>query len=341
MTTDIAAMELSYVKTIGMTSNSPTGRGFANPVDLAITEDGRILVMNRGAYVFSRITICDLNNEEYLGEIGSDGEGDGQFRLPTSIALDSKGNVYTADEYLHRITVFDSSGAFAAKWGDHGCAPGEIDGPSGLAIDSDDNVYVVDQRNDRVQKFTSDGSLIAGFGESGSGPGQFNRPWGIGLDSAQNVYVADWRNDRIQKLSPDGEPIMQLGDPGQDPGQLRRPAGVSVTEDGYIVVADWGNERVQVFDSAGRFELLLQGQATLSKWAEEFLAANPDEARTRALSNLTPDLPAHLQTHYHVASQTEPYFWGPTSVKLDGEGCLYVTESARHRFQIYKRGNRT
>ena len=182
MTTDTAALELSYVKTIGMTSNSPTGRGFANPIDLAFTQDGRILVMNRGEYVFSRVTICDLD-EEYFGEIGSDGEGDGEFRMPSSIAVDSKGNVYTADEYLHRVTVFDSSGAFAAKWGEHGSAPGQIDGPSGLAIDSDDNVYVADQRNDRVQKFTPDGSLIAGWGESGSGPGQFNRPWGICLDS--------------------------------------------------------------------------------------------------------------------------------------------------------------
>ena len=116
MTTDTAALELSYVKTIGMTSNSPTGRGFANPIDLAFTQDGRILVMNRGEYVFSRVTICDLD-EEYFGEIGSDGEGDGQFRMPSSIAVDSKGNVYTADEYLHRITVFDSSGGIRGQVG--------------------------------------------------------------------------------------------------------------------------------------------------------------------------------------------------------------------------------
>ena len=336
MTTGTAALELSYVKTIGMTSNSPTGRGFANPVDIAFTQDGRILVVNRGEYVFSRVTICDLH-EEYFGEIGSDGEGDGQFRMPSAIAIDSKGNVYTADEYLHRITVFDSSGAFAAKWGEQGSDPGQIDGPSGLAIDSDDNVYVVDQRNDRIQKFTSDGSLVAAWGESGDGPGQFNRPWGIGLDSSGNIYVADWRNDRIQKLSPDGEPIMQIADPGEEPGQLQRPAGVAVSDDGYIAVADWGNERVQIFDPEGGLVKLLQGEATLSKWAEDFLAANPDEASTRAMSNLLPDLPDHLQSKYHVASQTEPYFWGPTSVNFDSEGRLYVTESARHRFQVYER----
>ena len=48
MTTDTTALELSYVKTIGMTSNSPTGRGFANPVDIAFTRDGRILVDKPG-----------------------------------------------------------------------------------------------------------------------------------------------------------------------------------------------------------------------------------------------------------------------------------------------------
>ncbi len=336
MTTANPALALSYVKTIGMTSNSATGRGFANPIDLAVTDDGRILVLNRGEYVFSRITVCNLD-EDYIGEIGSDGEGDGQWRLPTSIALDSKGNIYTADERLHRITIFDPSGAFAAKWGAHGSGPGEIDGPSGLAFDADDNLYVVDQRNDRVQKFSASGDPIMQFGEPGSEPGQFNRPWGVCLDSDGDVYVADWRNDRVQKFSSSGDPIMQLGEPGQEAGMLNRPAAVAVTDDGYIIVADWGNERVQVFDAAGRFELLLQGQATLSKWAEDFLAANPDEAAQRAISNLTPDLPPHLHTPYHIASQTEPYFWGPTSVNLDAEGRIYITESARHRFQVYSR----
>jgi hypothetical protein len=87
----------------------------------------------------------------------------------------------------------------------------------------------------------------------------------------------------------------------------------------------------------GSFQLNLRGQATLSKWAEDFLAVNPDEKRTREMSTLVPNLPPHLNTPHHVSSQTEPYFWGPVSVTLDGEDRLYVTESNRHRVQIYQK----
>ena len=102
-------------------------------------------------------------------------------------------------------------------------------------------------------------------------------------------------------------------------------------------MADWGNERVQVLAPDGSFQLNLRGQATLSKWAEEFLAANDDEKSARDRSDLTPPLPEHLNSAYHVSSQTEPYFWGPVSVSLDGNGRLYVTLTNRHRFQIYRK----
>ena len=49
----------------------------------------------------------------------------------------------------------------------------------------------------------------------------------------------------------------------------------------------------------GSFQLLLRGQATLSKWAEEYFAANPEE--------------------------------------LDRANRLYVPETNRHRVQIYQK----
>ena len=105
--------------------------------------------------------------------------------------------------------------------------------------------------------------------------------------------------------------------------------------EGHIYVADWGNERVQVLNSDGEFLLKLRGQATLSKWAEDYLASIPHEKRAREKSNLIPDLPSHLNTPYLVSAQIQPYFMGVTSVNLDRDGHLYTTETGRGRLQIY------
>ena len=328
-------LTLKYLKTVGIRNVNPGGRGFGHPVDLTVSKDGRIFVLNRMAGV-ARVGVCTLE-EDYLYEGGSYGHGDGQFWLPTAVALDSQERVYVADEYHHSITVFDSSLEFLGKWGVPGSDDGEIDGPSGLAIDAEDNVFVVDQNNHRVQKFTSDGRYLLHWGEPGDGDGQFNLPWGITIDSPGNVYVADWRNDRIQKFAPDGQFLTMFGESGDGDGQFHRPSDVAVDAERQIYVADWGNERVQVLGPNGRFELKLRGEATLSKWASDYLDANPEEKVEREKSNLTPELPPHFNTPYLVSTQTEAYFWGPVSVSLDTEGRLYVVESARDRVQVYQK----
>ena len=106
-------------------------------------------------------------------------------------------------------------------------------------------------------------------------------------------------------------------------------------DDGLVYVADWGNERVQVFAPDGSPVQLLRGEATLSKWARDFFNANPDERVTRDVADLHPDLPDHLASPDHQSSQTEAYFWGPVSVKLDPNQRLFVSETNRHRLQIY------
>ena len=332
---------IEYVKTIGIVNNGLNGRGFTSPYDSAVSKDGRIFVLNRcdqSRRVAIRVGILNME-EDYLGEFGYGyGEGEGQMRLPVAMAFDSRDRLHITDELNHRITVYDTSGAVQGHWGEHGEREGQLNGPAGIAIDDDDNVYVVDQHNHRVQKFSADGGFLLGWGGPGQGSGQFNMPWGITLDSQGQVYVADWRNDRVQKFSAEGDFVASYGESGDGDGQLSRPSSVAVDPEGYIYVADWGNERVQVLAPDGGFTVGLRGQATLSKWAEEFLSVNPDESGPRLESNLVPELPPHLSTPHDISAQTEPYFWSPVSVKLDGDGRMYVTESARHRLQIYRKG---
>ena len=132
--------------------------------------DGRIFVLNRGAPVFTRIGVINMD-EDYLYEFSSHGDGEGQLRLAAGIALSNDGSqVYVTDEYNHRVSIFDSdSGDFVRAWGTHGSDAGEFDGPSGIAVDADDNLYITDQNNHRVQKVTPDGRHLLTFGSAGSG----------------------------------------------------------------------------------------------------------------------------------------------------------------------------
>ena len=338
--TQSPSITLDYVKTIGIVNNGLNGRGYANPYDLAVSRDGRIFVLNRcdpARAAAIRVGVCSLD-EDYLYEFGAGaGDGDSQFRWPVCIAFDSQEHLYITDEQNQRVTVFGSDGQFLRKWGTRGNGEGELNGPAGIAIGPDGSVYVVEQHNARVQRFSPEGDYIGKWGSHGSGPGQFNLAWGAATDSAGNVYVADWRNDRVQKFTADGEFLAAFGSNGDGEGQFRRPTSVAVDLEGFIYVADWGNERVQVLDPEGGFQLLLRGQATVSKWASEYFAANPEEWEERQRSDLMPKLPPHLNTPYHVSSQTEPYFWGPVAVSLDHEGRLYVVETNRHRFQVYQK----
>ncbi|MFH0847040.1 MAG: hypothetical protein V1894_03145 [Chloroflexota bacterium] len=62
-------------------------------------------------------TLASILSPSLLRKWGNPGSGDGQFNLPSGIAVDPAGNVYIADQYNHRIQKFTSNGTFITKWG--------------------------------------------------------------------------------------------------------------------------------------------------------------------------------------------------------------------------------
>jgi DNA-binding beta-propeller fold protein YncE len=320
----VKSRPFTYSHTIGMLAVS--GRGFSNPVDLTLGENGTLYVLNRsnsqqGPMGAVRVGICTVDGE-FVGQFSTFGEEDGQLTWPTAIDRDAQGNLYVSDEHRHDVQVFDSQGNFLRKWGGFGAASGRLDRPSGLAVEADGNVLVVDHRNNRIQRFSPEGQPLAAWGTAGNGPGEFNLPWGVCVDGAGDVYVADWRNDRVQKFSRDGAYLATIGDPGSGDGELKRPANVEVAGDGQIYVADWGNDRVVVFTPEGYPSTALYGDATMSTWGAEFLAANADLTDGRKImADGTP----------------EKRLWGPTAVAVDDQGRVLIVDSCRHRIQIYER----
>ena len=316
----------SYSHSIGR--NEMAGTGFSRPVDLALAVDDVVYVLSRASEYRDdglRITILSLD-EQYISEFGSAGEGDGQMIWPTSIALDSKGNVYVTDEWLNRITVFDKDGEFLSKWGTPGSGDGQLDRPAGIRINSDDTVFISDSRNNRIQKFTLDGKYLGQFGSFGGGEGQLDMPWGICLDKDNNVYVADWRNDRIVAFSPDGKYQATFGGQhGSAVGQFNRPSSVAVDQDGEVYIADRQNDRVQVFAPDGRFMIELRGDHSLSQWGKDKLLSNPAMIRQRSLAMA------------HDGGQYDKAFRHACAVVVDDQYRIVVIDHANGRLQVYRK----
>jgi DNA-binding beta-propeller fold protein YncE len=332
MATQVAPVTFKYSHTIGR-QETRGGNGFFYPVAIARGEGERLYVLNRGTetpvfWPCKRVTICTID-EEFLGQFGEKippeeanaASPDGTFFWPTSVALDSQGNAYVADEWLNRISIFTKDGEWVGKWGTPGAGDGELNRPAGLAFNAEDHLYLVDSRNHRIQVFTKDGKFLCKWGSQGSGDGEFNYPWGITVDKHGDVYVADWRNDRIQKFTPDGQFLMKFGASGQGDGEFNRPTGVAVDKEGIIYVTDFKNDRLQVFDADGSFITVLAGEATLSKWGRERVDLDPGAWRARERAQ--------------ALEEQEKPFQGPIAVTVDDDNRLFVVDCARHRVQIF------
>ena len=331
----IKGREYTYSQTIGRGASG--GPGFRLPMDIA--RDGEVVyVLNRGSEgaATGRVTVFNTS-EEFIGQFSSYGYEDGQFVWGSSIVVDKNGFVYLADEWLHRISIFNGRADFAnadnpandvgqenfiKHWGVQGINPGELNGPAGMAFDKEDNLYITEEFNHRVSKFTKDGEFLFCWGKQGTGDGEFNHPWGITIDSNDDVYVVDWKNDRVQKFTSSGEYIATFGSSGDKAGELHMPSDVAVDKEGDVYITDWWNNKVEVYDSSGIHLTTFYGDAVkLSKWAYEALAVNPD---IKAL-------------HDKANKELERYFLQPTAVEVDSDGRIWVVDCMRWRIQIYQK----
>lgn len=178
---------------------------------------------NRGSSQPDAATLC-------LG--GVEGESNPRFYGSSSLAVDSRGNLYVADSANNRVLVYrdpPTSGATAdAVIGQDGfrqTLPGTgprrfAQGRLAIAVAPAGELYVADPGNDRVLEFenplrdpTADRVFgHAGFTTGGSPyPDYYNplppptaakllQPMGVAVDSVGNLFVADTGYDRVVRF---------------------------------------------------------------------------------------------------------------------------------------------
>ena len=173
----------------------------------------------------------------------------------TSVAVDSKDNVYVFCRGPVPLFIFDSEGNYINSWGE-----GEFLRPHGICLDKNDDLYLIDDQGHMIEKRTKEGKLIFRLGEKGKSSVRqsgdiFNLPTDAIVDPDNgDIFISDgYGNSRVHKFDTEGNYIKSWGEPGSDEGKFSLPHNIAITSDKRLLVADRENFRLQIFDTEGNF----------------------------------------------------------------------------------------
>jgi len=197
-----------------------------------------------------KVFVFDANGK-YRRAIGSLKGGEGYFKRPTGIAVDSAAQrIYVTDTLRNKIYMMDMQGSVLQVIGKPGTGDGEFNFPTELRLNGAELV-VVDAMNFRVQVLDKSGAFKYAIGKPGDGAGWMFRPKGIGFDSEGHLYVVDGQWGIVQVFDKEGRLLYYFGGRGTGAGQFQLPTGLQIDRNDRVYVVDSFNRRVEVFHYYG------------------------------------------------------------------------------------------
>lgn len=181
--------------------------------------------------------------------------------------------------------------------------------PIHVAIDNAGYLYVADRTNQSIRKVTQGGgvtTLAGGMGTSGTADGsggnaRFTLPYGVAVDGSGYVYVGDNNGETVRKITPAGVVSTLAGMPGASGSvdgtgtgaRFYYLLGLDVDAAGNVYVADEYNHAIRKVTTGGVVTTIVG-----SLGSSGYLDGNGTAALLR----------------------------GPTDVKLDASGNLYIVD---------------
>ncbi|KAL4446726.1 hypothetical protein ABPG77_007970 [Micractinium sp. CCAP 211/92] len=241
----------SYILSWGR-RGSGKGETFQDPRDLAGTDDGSMIVLDKcGLKRFNPAT------GEVIKTWGSCGSGKEQFVDPVAMAADRYEKwLHVLDAGARTVRRYSTDGELLGSW-----ATDRLEGVADIAVGADGGVYAAQPPSATVLKFDPAGRLLATFGSRGSGNGQFEAIAGIAADAENNVFVLDSALGRVSVFTEQGDFLTSFGARGSGDGQLARPTGIDVSQFGEAVfVVDDAKyvKRFELQEEQGRAEAAAQ-----------------------------------------------------------------------------------
>jgi len=302
------------------------------PRGVAVDASGNVYIADTSNNRVRRVSGGVITSVAGNGTAGYSGDGgaatSAQLNGPTSVAIDSSGNLYIVDgdNDVVRIVSAGTISTFAGVRRSNRPRVGELADnaflglPSSTALDSSGNLYIADTVHNRILK-VADGNVatVAGTGFAGySGDGlaatdgELNGPTGVAVDSSDNLYIADRRNNRVRMVS--GGIISTLagdgtrgfsGDNGPaSKAALWNPYAVAVHGDA-LYISDSGNSRVRQVSGG-----------MISTFAGAGKSGDSGDG----------------------GKATDAELGSPTGLAVDLSGNVYIADTAAHRIRMVGNG---
>ncbi len=194
------------------------------------------------------------NNGKFIGAIGKEGKGSGQFEEPCAVSINEKSQIIVCQRENPRMQKLTSGGKYIQKFGHKSFRGNNLGEPWGVAVGPDKKLYVTDWDKSCIHIFYGNGHYDRTLGSDNSILGESLKfPAGIAVDTNGNIIVADRGNHCVWILKANGNILMCIGSKGHGPGELFLPHGIAIHPNGSIIVSESGNNRISIFSKSGKF----------------------------------------------------------------------------------------
>lgn len=255
-------------------------------------------------------TVAGTSSSGYSGDGGP--ATSAQFNFPLGITRDTQGNFYVADGANSVIRKFSLAGNVSTVAGngsqgysgDGGAATSaQLAFPTAVAVDGAGNLFIADFFNACVRKVDVNG-IISTFATAS---GFLVR--GVAADAAGNVYYSSWyegvwkvdTEGTVTRIAGNGSPGFSGDGAAATEAQTSGVAGLALDAQGNLYMAEVPNSDIRKVDTNGIITTVAGNQ--------QFGYTGDGGLATSAKLN------------------------GPTDVRIDAAGNLYITDSSNNRIR--------